>query len=201
MPTLLETLGEVLSSGSAVDHIGRKIGSDEQTAGSALSAALPLLIGALSKNASSVDGAQGLLNALSRDHDGSILDNLDDFIDNSDSGQGDGILRHVFGSNRPRVESSIGKSTGLDAGSIAKLLTIAAPIVLGALGRSQRSRNMDSNELSNLLSMERREIENREPQSVGIMNQLLDTDGDGDVDLTDIARSGLPKLLGGLFSR
>lgn len=199
MPTLLETLGHVLSNGGALSQISRQIGSDEQTTGNALSAALPILLGALAKNSSNRSGAQSLLNALSKDHNGSVLNNLGNLIDNPDAGQGSGILGHVLGASRSRVESSLGKSTGLNPAAIAKLLTIAAPIVMGVLGKERTSRNVDSQGLSNMLNLENMRVQNREPQSSSVLNILLDSDRDGDVDLGDIARSGLPKLLGGLL--
>ena len=52
-----------------------------------------------------------------------------------------------------------------------------------------------------MLRNEEADIQVKTPQSAGLLNMLLDTDGDGDVDLTDIAQSGLPNLLGGLFKR
>lgn len=201
MSTLLETLGEVLANSNSTGKLSRKIGADEASTGSALSMALPLILGALNKNSSDRNGAESLLGALSRDHDGSVLDHLDDLLDNPDNGPGDGILRHALGSNRGRVESSLGKSTGLDANSIATILKVAAPLIMGALGKSQRSNHMDANALSQMLRNEEAEIQVKTPQSAGLMNMLLDTDGDGDVDLTDIAQSGLPNLLGGLFKR
>ena len=199
MPTLLETLGHVLSNGNTLSQISRQIGSDEQTTGNALSAALPILLGALAKNSSDRGGAQSLLSALSKDHSGSVLNNLGDLIGNPDAGSGSGILGHVLGANRSKVESSLGKSTGLNPAAIAKLLTIAAPIVMGVLGKERTSRNVDSQGLSNMLNLENMRVQNREPQSSSVLNLLLDSDRDGDVDLGDIARSGLPKLLGGLL--
>lgn len=201
MSTLLETLGEVLVNSNSTGKLSRKIGADENTTGTALSMALPIILGALSKNASNSGGAESLLGALSRDHDGSILDHLDDLLDDPDGGAGDGILRHALGSNRGRVESSLGKSTGLDANSIATILKVAAPIIMGALGKSRRSEHMDANALSQMLRNEEADIQVKTPQSAGLMNILLDADGDGDVDLSDIAQSGLPNLLGGLFKR
>ena len=177
MSSLLESLGQVLGSG-AVGQISRQIGSDEGTTGNALSAALPVLIGALSRNASEGNGAESLLNALSSDHDGGILDNLDVFLQNPESGSGSGILKHMLGQRRSRVESSLSRSTGLDAGSIGKLLVTLAPLVMGAIGKSRRQGNMNSSDLREMLGGERSNFERSQPQASGALNQLLDVDGE-----------------------
>jgi hypothetical protein len=165
-----------------------------------MAAALPALISALSRNASRGDGARALSNALERDHDGSILDNLGGFLKNPEAGPGDGILGHVLGSNRPRVESGLSRATGLDTGSIGKLLTTLAPVVLGALGRTQRSARLGPNELSSMLNQETEQVARQEPQSTGIVSQLLDADKDGDVDISDLAKHGFG-ILGKMFRR
>ena len=200
MPTLLETLGHVLSNGNTLNQISRQVGTDNKTTGNALAIDLPVLLGALAKNTSNRGGAQSLLGSLMNDHGSRNLNNLEGLIDNPEAASASGILGHVFGGNRSRVESSLGKSTGLDAATIAKLLTVAAPIVMGVLGKERKSRNVDSQGLSNMLNLENMRVQNREPKTRGVLNLLLDTDRDGDVDLGDIARSGLPKLLGGLLS-
>lgn len=200
MPTLLEALGHVLNNGNTLSRISYQVGVDERTTGNALAAALPVLLGALAKNASSRGGAQSLIGALMNDHRNRNLNNLGELIDNPEAASASGILGHVLGANRSRVESSLGKSTGLDAATIAKLLTVAAPIVMGVLGKERKSRNVDSQGLSNMLNLENMRVQNREPKTGGVLNVLLDSDRDGDVDLGDIARSGLPKLLGGLLS-
>ena len=79
MTNLLEMLSSQLG-GENLKKISTQIGADEDSTKGALSAALPLLIGALTKNASSGDGADKLSGALSRDHDGSIMDNLSGFF-------------------------------------------------------------------------------------------------------------------------
>lgn len=200
MSALLETLGQVLNSG-AVGQISRQIGSDEGTTGNALSAALPVLLGALSRNATRGDGAEKLLGALSRDHDGGILDNLDVFLQNPESGSGSGILRHMLGGRQPRVESSLSRSTGLDAGSIGKLLVTLAPIIMGALGKSRRQNNMNSRDLSDMLNTERASFERSQPQASNPLNQLLDVDGDADVDMADLMKGGLSSVLGNMLGK
>jgi hypothetical protein len=197
---LLETLTRELG-GSSLDQISRSLGADRSATGDAMAAALPALIGALSRNASQGDGARALSEALARDHDGSILDDLGGFLGKGETGAGDAILRHVLGERRSRVEAGLSGAAGIDAGSVSKLLAMLAPVVLGALGRTQRQRGVDADGLASMLRNERRDIEHAAPAEMGILDRLLDTDDDGDVDLGDVARTGFSALSKWLGSR
>ena len=139
--SLLEMLAQQ-AGGSLVADLARQLGSDEEATGHAVSAALPALVGALARNAASPGGAESLSNALQRDHDGSVLDDLSSLISGG-SGDGDGILGHVLGSRRAPMEQSLSRSSGLDAGTMAKLLPLLAPIVMGMLGKQQRQQGLD----------------------------------------------------------
>ena len=121
-------------------------------------------------------------------------------IQNPDAASGDGILTHVLGGRRQTVENGLSKSTGLDPAAIAKLMKIAAPLAMGALGRVQRQKNLDAGGVADLLNQERQAAERKAPAQMNALGALLDSDGDGDVDLGDIAKHGLGtlgKLLGG----
>jgi hypothetical protein len=192
MDNLLETLAQQLGGG-AVQEMSRKLGTDEGATGKALSAALPMLVSALSRNASTPEGAGALSRALERDHDGSLLDNLGGYMSAFQGNEGDGILGHVLGGRRGAVESNISRSSGLDAGSVAKLLSMAAPLVMAALGRNRRSRGLDVGGLADMLGAEQREIGRRAPAAGGLLGSLLDQDGDGDIS-DDVAKVGLDFL-------
>jgi hypothetical protein len=197
MSSLVDMLTGAL--GGQLGKVSQQLGTDENTTKSAAAAALPMILGALSRNASKGDGAESLLKALAKDHDGSVLDNPSAVLDDPASGPGDGILRHVLGSRRPAVEAGISQSSGLDSGSAGKLLTMLAPMVMGALGKAQRQGNLDSGGVSRLLGAEAQQLQSAQPQAMGLINGILDADGDGDVDLGDIAKKGLGalgKLLG-----
>jgi hypothetical protein len=196
MSSLLEMLAGQLG-GDTTAQISRQRGSDQAATGKAISAALPVLMGALARNTSGKQGAESLAGALARDHDGSILDNLSGFLQKPETGSGEGILGHVLGSKRPAVEQQLGRQTGLDTGSIAKLLPILAPIVMGALGRAQRQGNLDTNGLSSMLAGERKQAESA--GSLGGLAALLDADRDGNI-TDDVAKAGMG-LLGRLLRR
>jgi hypothetical protein len=86
----------------------------------------------------------------------------------------------------------------MDKNSMGKLLTMLAPVVLGAIGKQQQEGKLDSGSLSRMLNQERQEIERKEPKAAGLLGSLLDTDGDGDVDMGDLAKHGAG-MLGKLF--
>ena len=89
---------------------------------------------------------------------------------------------------------------GIDSGTAGQLLTQLAPLVMGALGKAKREANLSANDLGGLLDREERAVRDRQPEASGLVGMLLDADGDGDVDFSDIASRGAG-LLGGLFKR
>lgn len=199
MSSILDVVMSQLGGGTQ-RQISQALGTDEKTAGNAMSTAIPLLLGALAKNASKPGGAESLHRALQKDHDGSVLNNLGGLIGNVSGGSGSGILKHVLGGRQAAVETGVSKASGLDANATAKLLQMLAPIVMGALGQQQRKQNLNVNALSGLLSQERQAIQMKAPQAMGLVGSLLDSDGDGDVDAADLTKRG-KGLLGKLFGR
>ncbi len=173
MESLLKMVSQQLG-GDNLKKISSQIGADENTTQGAVSAALPLL-----------------LNALSRDHDGSILDNLSGFLGQSNDTAGAGILGHILGSRQGAVQNGLSKSSGMNAGSVGKLLGTLAPVLMGALGKVKQQGNMDAGSLAGYLGREREEMERSEPQAMGFIGNLLDSDGDGDVDASDLIKHGM----------
>ena len=189
MNSLFDLVNERLDD-RTLSQLSQQLGTDPDTTRQAVPAALTALLGGLSHNTSQPEGAQQLASALERDHDGSILDDLAGSLGSSSlNQQGAGILGHIFGGRRGAVESQVGQRAGLNQAQVARLLMLLAPIVLGALGRAKRQRGLDSGGLSDILSNERRTIEQAQPQNRGLLNVLLDRDGDGQVmdDLTSLA--------------
>lgn len=189
MSTLLEALAGQIG-GSNLDAISRQVGADRETTEKAVAGALPVLVGALARNAGQRDGLSSLASALDRDHDGSVLDDLGAFFGNQEVQErhGGGILGHVFGERQANVAGAVSRSSGLDAASTQKLLMMLAPLVMGALGKAKRERGLDTGGLADLLGGERRELERRKPE-LGMLGGLLDQDGDGQV-IDDVAKAG-----------
>ncbi|MBN1272511.1 MAG: DUF937 domain-containing protein [Candidatus Aminicenantes bacterium] len=198
MASIIEVLMDQLS-GEPLGKISNQLGARKRDTAKAMPEVLGLLTEALARNSSRKEGAQALSTALAKDHDGSILDNLPDFIDHFQDGPGDGILRHVLGDKRSTVEERLSKKSSLDIGSVTNLLTMLAPLVMGFLGRSQKQEGLDANSLAGLLGAEREQARRVAPKSTGLLGQLLDADGDGDI-TDDVVKIG-GGLLGRLFRK
>ncbi|MBC3759997.1 DUF937 domain-containing protein [Hyunsoonleella sp. SJ7] len=200
-------LGKTIISG-----VAGSTGNDQQKTSSVLTMALPVLMQAMKRNASTPQGAEGLMGALNNKHDGSILDNLGGLfgggVNEEVKTDGEKILGHVLGGRRQGVEKIIGEKSGLDAGSVANILKVAAPILMGVLGKQTRQNNVSSsNDLGGLLGGLLGGSEAKQEQS--FLESILDADGDGSV-VDDVAgmvlgqaknKGGLGGLLGGLFGK
>lgn len=211
MSGLLDLLNSPMGK-QLISGVAGQTGQPENKTSDVLSMAMPLILGAMKKNVSSPQGAQGLMSALSNKHDGSILDNLGDLfgggVDDNVMNDGAGILGHVFGGAQPQVESALSQKSGMDMGSIGSILKIAAPIVMGMIGKQTRQNNVqDASGMNNLLGGL---LGGQPQQNQSLITTLLDADGDGSI-LDDVAgmvmgggqqkKGGLGGLLGGLFGK
>jgi hypothetical protein len=183
---LQSLLGQALD-GDTIARMSEALGTDEGTTGNAVQAALPMLLGALAHNSSTPSGASSLMEALDRDHDGSVLDDVTGFLGGFSSGSGQGILGHVFGNKLGAVQNGLSQTTGLDAGSAGNLLTMLAPIVMSALGRTNRQGGLDITSLSGLLGGASQQLAGADSSMLGGLSQVLDSNQDGSC-LDDVAQ-------------
>jgi len=181
--------------GEAVKQISARLGTDPGTTQSAIAAALPMLVGALARNAQDPGKAGALSNALSRDHDGSVLDDVAGYLNRNDDADGDGILGHVLGGKQQSVQTGLGQVAGIDPGKAGMLLSMLAPLVMGALGKAQRDGKLDPGGLAGMLGGEQQRAADAAPGVMGMLGKFLDRDGDGSV-MDDIGG-----LLGKTFGR
>lgn len=196
MDSIFDLITSQLGS-SQLGQIQNQLGLDEGAAKKAVPAAVGTLLGALAKNSQSASGAEALLGALSRDHDGSALDDLGGLLGGSKgTSAGDSILEHVLGGNRGAVENGLGQSLGINQNQIGQLLTMLAPVIMGALGKARKQQGFDAGALARTLGQERGSLQQKMPSGLGGLGGLFDADGDGEV-MDDIAK----KVGGGLLKK
>jgi hypothetical protein len=187
MSSLFETLTQSLGS-NGLGQLGQQIGADQAATSTAVSTAIPMLLGALARKAAEPDGAAAIHGALARDHDGSILDDVEGYLGAPNAGaDGSGILGHLLGGQRSAVEAAVGQSSGLSSGSTARLLELLAPLVMGSVGRTANTQGLDASGLAGLLGQEHQNLNQSSAMFSGLMS-LLDTNKDGSV-MDDLANA------------
>ncbi len=191
--SLMQQLG-----GGGVNEIARSVGLSSSDVGNVLAGAMPAMMAGLTRNAAASGGAEGLLGALDRDHDGSILDDVMGYLGGGGNlAGGAGILSHVLGGRQANVESAVSKSSGVNLASVTKIMAMVAPLIMGALGKAKRQQGFDASGLAAALGQQERAARQVSPSAVDMFTRMLDSDGDGSP-VDDIVKMG-SGLLGGLF--
>ena len=126
-----------LTGNEAVGTIADKFNLESKEVSSVINNALPKLLGAMQKNASTEAGAASLAEALGyhAGNAGNIINNLKgaDLIDGSK------ILGHIFGGNLNSILSGISKQTGVASNAVSNILASIAPSLLAILGKQNGS--------------------------------------------------------------
>jgi hypothetical protein len=213
---------------SHIESIAGQLGIDPAQATDAIQQALPLLMGGLARNAASPQGASALHSALERDHAGidiggllgSVLgggagnssggglgDVLGAVLGGGSSGgnsaggmagMGGAILGHIFGGRRDQAAQGLGQTSGLGGAGAAQLLSMLAPLVMAALGNMTRKQGLDANGLSGVLGQEHHKLQ--QTGVGGLLSGVLDSDGDGEVSMSEMLQAGAG-LLGAFGKR
>ena len=194
---ILDSLGQQLG-GNTLTQISQQLGTDEGTTARAVSIALPLLLGGLTRNASTPEGAAALDQALTRDHDGSLLDAPHQAVTDPNAFNAGGILGHIFGQRQAPIQQGVAKATGIDLQSAGKVLMILAPIVMAGLARARSAQGANAS-AGAVLQGEQSNIERQVP-GIGGLASILDRNHDGNVvdDIANLAGGQLGGLSGGL---
>ncbi|MEL7490352.1 MAG: DUF937 domain-containing protein [Pseudomonadota bacterium] len=194
----MDQLTQVVASQMA-QSAAQKTGLSEGMVAKLAPMAMGAIMNGLKTNASNPQGAQALASALDR-HDGGLLNNIGNLANDDTMADGQKILGHVFGGRQAVAEQELAKAAGgLDQGQVNALLAMAAPAVLGALGRAKREQNLDVSALAGLVTEEGQRAQKAAPAEMSGFMKMLDSDGDGN--LNNEAMGIGKKLLGGLFGK
>jgi len=207
MSSLTQGLATQLS-GAPLQQIAQQLGIPEEQAQTAVSTALPLLLGALGRNASEPQGAQALHAALQDHAGGDVAGVLGSVLGGAMGGAGGSgndtlgrMLGHIFGGRQQQANQGIGQATGLGSDKAQMLLRILAPIVLAYLAnhmfgarRQQASAPVASQDpgpqgLGDVLGREVEQIGQQQGGLGGLLGQVLGGSNAG----------GLGGILGGIL--
>ena len=192
MASMLDSIMGQLG-GDMIGNISKQIGLPKSTVQGAIPIITSLLTGALANNSSKKQGAQSLTGALKKDHDGSILNDLPNYINNYKEGPGAGILKHALGDQQKTVQKGLSKTTGINKKAIGNLLIMLAPVIMGFVGNYLQKKKLNSTGVSKYLGKEQKKIQKQAPQSSSFISSLLDSNQDGEI-IDDVGKIGISLL-------
>lgn len=159
---LLGSLLKSMTSESSLGSLSAKSNASPDQVGSLLSSALPMLMGQVSSNASTKEGADSLIHALSQ-HTSTA--SVEDQIKDADEDDGRKIIGHIFGSDLDSVLSELSGKSDLSTSQVSSVLGNVAPAMMsgisgslsGAAGKGgakiDLSDGIDLKDVTGLLSM------------------------------------------------
>lgn len=186
--------------GAPLQQLSRQLGIEPAQASQAVGAALPMMMGALGRNAAQPQGADALFSALRTNHSGLDIGSVLGAVmgsGHSPQTDGAGILGHIFGDAQPRAEAGLGQATGLGNQTASQLLKVLAPIVMAYLAKRMFAGGQaDPGQLGQALGQEQQHIAQQGSIGGNLLGAVFDQDGDGQLGMSDLMSLG-GKFLGG----
>jgi OOP family OmpA-OmpF porin len=133
------------------------LGESAANTSTGLSVIVPKLFGVLAQKANTDTGATDLTNYMTENNiDGSLLTNVSGMLGGGIETErlmynGAGMVRYLFDDKLTSVVDSIASASGLKTSSATSLLKLAAPLVLGIVGKHIREKGLDAAGLKTLL--------------------------------------------------
>ena len=171
MADLLETSTALLTP-DRIQKAAALVGESPTSTQKSFAGIVPTILAGLMKLSSSDTGASQLLGLVKRvGGDGSMLNNLGALFGGGPATQtamstGREVLQTVFGGKLDTVVDQLASASGVKTSSASSLLSLAAPLVLGVLGRGMKARGLNAGGLANLLLSEKSALAGRVPAAL-----------------------------------
>ena len=138
----------------SVSQISNIVGEGPDQTKSALGTAIPALLGALAgKATSSSMGANDVFNLI-KQNQGTLPDAAGSWLNQAASGaatSGGSILNSLLGSKLGSVVDFLSGNSGIKSSSASSILGLAAPLIMGFLGKHVASQGLGASGLAQLL--------------------------------------------------
>ena len=189
MASLFESLSSAINP-EIVSALGKALGADASAVNQGLAAAAPLLMGSMTKMASTPAGAESLLKMLPQDTSGLLggFGNLTSLISNLLSGgpTGNSMLSSLLGPGLNAIGGSLTKALGFN---VMPLLGMAAPALLGLVSKTVQTNKLDPTGLADLLKRETTQFTG-DPANAATMKLVNEAMAAGDKAATAIGSYG-----------
>jgi OmpA-OmpF porin, OOP family len=139
------------------------VGESESSTRQTLNGAVPSVLSGLAGMVSTREGAGGLAGLIRDGGFGAAAENVRSLFGggsatNNMVGAGQQLLTKIFGNKTSAINDVLAKSGGVSSSSASKLLSLAAPLTLGILGKRAAAQGLDASGLASTILNEKSEI-------------------------------------------
>ncbi|MDO4263766.1 MAG: DUF937 domain-containing protein, partial [Deinococcus sp.] len=131
---------QLLAGQMQAQQVSQRVGASPEQTQDALQAAVPLLLGALTRNAQ--QGQAAAIEQAVAQHGEQDLEGFARAGQLPDMQDGQAALRHIFGGQQQAAANALGRRSGIDPQLALQILSIAAPLVLSYLNRQRQGAEM-----------------------------------------------------------
>lgn len=147
---LLEMLLSSMTTDSSTESVAKKTGLNGTAIRYLLSLAVPVLIKYMTQNASTANGAQSLLGALTQHNSQKSIAAQ---VDEADDADGSKIISHILGNDEETVVRGLAKQSGLTTLAVKAVLSAIAPALLSGLSAATNQKKKKESDLGSLISL------------------------------------------------
>jgi hypothetical protein len=170
-------------------RLSQRTGSSPEQASAAISAALPMLLGALANNSARPGGAESISQAIERDGHGTedLAAMLERELQVGPAPANQRMVNHMLGQRRAPVEQALAAKTGMPTSGVAQILEVLGPLVMGAVGKQQRGKGLNPADLTDFLGQQKSSAKSKSGDLGSMLFDLLDANDDGSI-MDDVMR-------------
>lgn len=147
--SLFSVLQNFLSP-DVLQKISTEINQPVEKTKAGLKSVIPAMLMGIVNKGSTKEGAESLVNMATKQPTPGIVS-----ADSATLKEGDAVLSSIFGNNLSNTVSNLGVSTGMNTGSITKMMGMAAPLIMGFIGSKIKNEKMNASGLMNFLSQQK----------------------------------------------
>ena len=172
--SLMEAVKECLTP-DVVRNASSLVGESESSTRQTLNSAVPSVLSGLTSMVSSPGGISNFGGLIREGGFASAVDNVGSLFSGGSTtsgmlGAGQQLLGRIFPGKASSVSDLVARSGGVSSSSATSLLSLAAPLVMGVLGKRAAAQGLDSSGLANTLLNEKSDIAAAAPSG---LSQLL----------------------------
>ncbi|WP_408097810.1 OmpA family protein [Peredibacter sp. HCB2-198] len=158
-------LTQTFTSPDIVKKFSRLLGEPEEKTRAGLKSAIPTLLMGIADKGTTPEGAERIAD-LARNHPTDPNSPANE-LSETNLTEGNSVLNGIFGSGLTPMISRLGNFTGLNTSSVAKMLGLATPLVMGVIGNKVKKDNLNAAGLMGFFNQQKKSLAGLIPTSLG----------------------------------